>query len=329
VISFSALSKYLMCPKMYDYHYNERLRPIGKSSSLLFGTLIDEALNKVLLGTAPLFTPPEIEPNTAFMCGDFDGELLTEFQVRTLDEEAKAMGYEGDDALGMVTRLTKRLIDGEELSEKQWQVATLGITFCWERKQHHIVEAYKSKVMPLIEKVHGVQVEAGSGFIDLVADVKGYGKVVLDNKTASRPYASDAVKTSVQLTNYADLIGCDKAGFIVIQKALKKNRVKVCSVCEHNGSGTRHKTCAKEVDGKRCGGHFNEWIQPEAVIDVIIDDVSERTKELTRAVFQDVEDGVKKEVFPMNLNQCRFVYGKPCPYINKCWFNNEEGLENK
>ena len=48
-ISFSAWDKYLTCPKMYDLHYNQRLRPSGKSSPLVFGVALDEALNSLLL----------------------------------------------------------------------------------------------------------------------------------------------------------------------------------------------------------------------------------------------------------------------------------------
>jgi hypothetical protein len=50
-ISYSAYKKYTTCPKMYEYHYNQKLRPTGTSSSLLFGSAMDEALNALLLNT--------------------------------------------------------------------------------------------------------------------------------------------------------------------------------------------------------------------------------------------------------------------------------------
>ena len=48
-ISHSQVSKYLACPRMYKYHYRDKLRPDTTSSALLFGDAMDKALNSFLL----------------------------------------------------------------------------------------------------------------------------------------------------------------------------------------------------------------------------------------------------------------------------------------
>ena len=55
------------------------------------------------------------------------------------------------------------------------------------------------------------------------------------------------------------------------------NREKVCSVCSFESSST-HKTCNNTVDGKRCGGVWNETVKPEAVTQLIIDSIDEQTQ---------------------------------------------------
>lgn len=314
-ISYSAWKKYHTCPKYFDFHYNEKLRPIGTSSALVFGVAIDEALNALLLEKKdPLpvfqeFFKFENMKDVVWDDRDFDAEILTTEQLHKLSIESD--------------------------SYKSW--ASMRV------KGRMMLEAYIEQIYPLIKEVHSVQKELDDrpGILDAIVTLEGMGKVLIDHKTSARPYKPTAVVSDTQLALYAASEGLTKAGFIVLVKQIQKNRVKICSKCSFDGSFTRHRTCPKTVDGIRCKGAWNETLAPEAQIQVIIDDIPPLNKELITTSIKDTEalieastirDSYGKIVetrFPRNLDACGKIYGKPCPYINKCWKNEENGLQRK
>ncbi len=169
------------------------------------------------------------------------------------------------------------------------------------------------------------------GFVDLVADIDDHGTVIIDHKTSAMDYEPDSVLTSPQLAGYMHTLypkyKTRKAGYIVFKKNIKKNRVKICSQCGHDGTGGRHKTCDNVISGKRCGGEWTETLTPEVVVQVIIDTIPERTEEIVLENMDLVNDGIKNKVFTRNLNMCKNYYGGLCPYFNLCYKNKKEGLE--
>lgn len=297
-ISYSAWKKYHTCPKLYDYHYNHRLRPQGTTSALVFGSAIDEALNELLLNKKdplPVFQKNfEFSEEITFDDRDLDSEIFTD------EQWAK--------------------VAGESNAYKSW--ASLRI------KGRMMLEAYVEQIYPLIEEVHSVQKELDGrpGVLDAIVTLKGIGKVLIDHKTSARPYKSDAVLSDTQLALYAHSEGVTKAGFIVMVKQIQKNRVKICKKCGFNGSYIRHKTCPETVNGNRCHGAWDEKVSPEATIQVIIDDVPEMNKILITSSIHETEQLIKEGRFPHNLGACGKIYGKPCAYIKKCWTNDDEGL---
>lgn len=300
-ISYSAWKKYQTCAKMYDYHYNERLRPLGISSALVFGTAIDEALNQLLLHNKdplPVFQENfQFSDEIVFDPRDFDTELFT-------DEQYKK-------------------VSGESDNYKAW--ASLRI------KGRMLLAAYVEQIYPMIKEVYHVQknLDDRPGVLDAVVNLEGIGKVLIDHKTSARPYKPDAVANDTQLALYAHSEGLTQAGFIVLVKQIQKNRVKICTKCGFNGSYTRHKTCPETVNGARCYGAWKETTSPEANIQILIDDVPEINKDLITDSIRDTEELIKAGKFPRNLDACGKIYGKPCPYIDKCWKNNNNGLVHK
>lgn len=300
-ISYSAWKRYHICPKNFDYHYNERLRPEGISSPLVFGVAIDEALNELLLnGGDPL---PVFQKNFAFSTditwadADLDRELFTTEQWRK--------------------------VSGESDAYKSW--ASMRI------KGRMLLAAYVEQIYPMIKEVHSVQKELDDrpGVLDAIVTLEGIGKVLIDHKTSARPYRHDAVANDTQLALYANSEGFKTAGFIVLVKQINKNRVKICKNCNFNGSFTRHKTCPQTVNGDRCRGAWSESIRPEANIQVIIDEVPDINKTLITESIQETEKLIKAGSYPRNLEACGKIYGKPCPYIDKCWKRSDNGLIRK
>lgn len=300
-ISHSAWQKYMTCPKMYDYHYNERLRPIDNSSALAFGVAMDLALN-VLLKSRNL------------------EQALGAFRDGFKFEDLKGVRFDFKD-------YDKTLLSGSEIGPN----ADHNAWKCMRIKGRLLLEEYTRAVLPLIEEVQHVQKELHnrSGFIDAIVVLRGYGRVLLDHKTSARPYDPDAVANDTQLALYCKDQGIEKAGFVVLIKTLNSKTVRLCSVCGFNGSTSKHKTCPNDINGKRCFGSWDEIHQPEANIQLLVNDMPKTTENLVEDSICQVERGVAAGIYPRNLKSCGRIYGKPCPYFNKCWKNSNEGLEIK
>jgi PD-(D/E)XK nuclease superfamily len=204
------------------------------------------------------------------------------------------------------------------------------------RKAHLMLEAYVRDIVPKIESVTAIQKQVelksdcGSsliGYVDAIVRFKGDTEdTVVDNKTSSSPYADDQVKLSQQLSLYTYALGLKKAAYAVMQKNIRMNREKTCSVCSFQSTGS-HKTCNNTIDNKRCNSVWNEVVRPEAITQLIVDTIEEQTQNVVIDNIAEVNDAIAANVFPKNLSACKNLYGNPCPYINACWKNETDYLE--
>jgi hypothetical protein len=342
-LSHSQCSKYTQCPQAYKYHYIERIRPKLTPASLLFGSALDAALNE-LLKPEQNKTPEEIFIDK-FTTADINGTstdlpscVRLTYAASDLDLDLLDLSEEEEESIMLLkSKKSKYGLDGLSYDEHmEYNKA------CWlslKEKGLLMLQAYRTKVLPSIKKVLDVQIEISlsngedsvTGFVDLVADIEGHGTVILDNKTSSIEYAEDSVITSPQLSLYMHALHGQyktrKAGYIVLRKQIKKNRVKICSKCGHDGSSTRHATCANTIEGKRCGGQWDETTSPDVDVQIIIDEIPERTEDIVLDNYDSVTHAIKAGVFPRNLQSCKNVYGGPCPYFNLCYKNLNTGLE--
>ncbi len=350
-LSHSAVSKYAMCPKSYEYHYIHRLRPTTTSAALLFGTAIDAAIGQLLKPTTKQ-TPYEVfidkwsegyvnnvkvllRDNTDIVYAkkDFDADLLTESQLMKLTEE-----FNVDDPLAYYYQILeqKETIGFDKLTEAERGFFNTVNWECTLVKGPLLIQAYQEKILPQIEKVHAVQEEVEFenddgdtiiGYVDLFVRWKDIGDVVLDNKTSARRYDNDSVRSASQLVLYAEGLDCMWAGFIVMMKSILKVKNKECSVCKFNGSESRAKTCPVENNGKRCAGAWNETVTLKGDIQIVLDKISEHSKKMVVENYAEINRGIKNEVFPRNLTKCNDFFGGQCPYFNKCWNNKDDGLK--
>lgn len=282
---------------MYDLHYNDRLRPVEKTSALVFGIAIDEALNDLLINK------------------NFEN-CLNVFRKNFEWDQMKDVSWMNND-------IQEFLLAGEDVDEEKKAWACLRV------KGRMLLQEYNDVVLPLIEKVIEIQkdLENRPGVMDAILELKGHGKVLIDHKTSSRPYHPDKVKTDTQLSLYAADQNCVKAGFIVMVKEIQADTQKICKSCSFDGSNTRFKTCPNEINGSRCHGSWNETIKAKANIQLLIDEVPPTSKNLVKNSIAEVERAIKNGIYPENVKSCGLQYGKPCPYINYCWFNDKNGLE--
>lgn len=359
-LSHSAISKYQLCPQSYKYHYIDKIRSNVHSGALSFGNALDLALNELLQPSGKdaneifennfTFTKINDEdvylptyPNLVYANTDFDAELLTEADAVYLREAKLDLSLipSDVDAESIYNVLKKKKQDSgfDSFTLEEKQAYNLVNWLSMRRKGFLMIAAYQEKVMPKINKVLAVQEwikldnqdgDAITGVVDLVAEVKGHGVVILDNKTSAMAYEDDSVVTSPQLSLYVHALSekynTRKAGYLVLRKQVKKNRVKICNSCGHNGTGSRAKTCDATIEGKRCGGEWNETIAPEIDIQIIIDEIPEKLEELVINNYDDVNNAIKNEVFTKNFNSCNNTFGGKCPYYGLCYKGSMHGL---
>lgn len=352
-LSHSQATKYAECAKAWEYHYVHKYRPITTSSALLFGNILDIAVGvylkeknredafKFLKQSWERQEINKVEYNLydctkiVYANADYDKELLQPLDKEQLSSE------EGDDWEEKLKKVyeVKSQIGYNFLKKEDKILLNKANWFSMLRKGEILLDKAIEIINDKVEEVLGIQVKVSLandvgdeiiGYADFVVKWKGYDKpVVLDLKTSSRAYEDDSVLTSPQLSLYVhdlqDKYDSRLAGYFVLNKQIKKNRNKVCSVCGFDGTGGRHKTCSNEVDGTRCNGEWTETISPEATYQIIINEIPERLEEVIIENMDVVNNSIKTNLYPRNFSACTKPWGK-CAYYDLCFHNKKDGL---
>lgn len=364
-LSHSSASKFQDCAKKWQYHYLERWRSKTQSAALLFGSAIDSTLTSILTGMknkedrkdpkqvfAYFWRFGDINGEKTFLYNsdkivyansDYDPDLLLLEDIQKLKEDTGL-----PDPLEEVEKIykDKEYAGFDFLPSDRKKILNMANWLCLYRKGLLMIEALETQVIPNIKEVLGSQErvslenESGDsivGFADMVVRWKDYPQpVILDLKTSTKVYEKDSVVTSPQLTLYVHGLS-DKfehtryAGFIVLNKQVKKNKTKTCVKCLKDGTGQKHKTCDSVVDGKRCHGEWEVKLNPEVFVQEIINEIPEQTEDIVLQNMDDINELINKGIFPRSFSSCIKPYGK-CEFYNKCYFNKNDDiikLENK
>jgi hypothetical protein len=357
-LSHSAQDKYLMCPKEYYLHYIEKLRSEKMGSPLIFGTAIDNACENYIVDRVPLrareifkslmriqkINDEETElahtTKIEYLSSDFDSELLTESDNELLIKDT-------------IFANPKELYDNlKDKREKTPELMTEDDSLRWNylnwislyRKGKYLINGFMDFVDENVEHVYATQPEieladehgnAVTGKADFIVKLKDHSHpVVLDLKTSSKYYDNKSVIESKQLALYTLYFrefypGMKKAGFVVLNKNLKKNREKICRVCGFDNSGKNHKKCSNVVNGERCNGDFDIKIFPEAKVQFVFDTVPESMIDSVLEGMNLTQELITNKEFPENRENC-VRYGKfKCPYYDLCHHGKMDGLIDK
>jgi hypothetical protein len=300
-ISYSRYKRFLQCPQLDKYHSVDKLRPSRISSDLVFGVAIDTALNALLLKTGD---PIEVFQN------EFDWAKL-----QSVNWDIKDQQYE--------------LFTTEELHLLANHPEEYLVYACLRRKGRIMIETYVKTMLPRIREVHHVQKTLNSrpGILDAILTIDGHGLVLADHKTARQPYSPDAIENDTQLALYASDQNIQRVAYIVLCKTFRF--IKVCIKCGRDGSNSQHKTCAQDSLGVRCHGAFERQVDTAKILQLIVADTPKINQELINESITKVEGCIERGEYYKNLSACGNQYGKRCPYFNKCWKNDETGLEIK
>lgn len=304
-LSFTAISKYLSCPEEYRLYYKEKLSPTGLNSALYFGKAIDVALETLLKTKSLTEATKHFEtvfirdPNVQYVDFDVDEELITQEEF----EEDKAFYSLKKKGLVMIEGFYKDILP-------------------------KIKKIYSTQDVLLIQNAEGDRIKAVT---DLIVEWENGDIVLFDIKTSALPYDDNAAEQSVQLATYYHAFkqkhpNINKIGFIVLRKQLKKNRVKICSVCGFDGSSGRHSTCPNKRNNGRCEGEWTTTIRPEPYIQIIISEPNTRLETMVIDNIGKINHSIKSDNFYQNLNNCKRGKDRLCDYYNLCHKGSTKGL---
>lgn len=325
-LSNSAKDKYVSCGEKYRLHYREKLRGPKIYSSLFFGSALDEAVSRLLLDKkkVTLWTEEEkkfanLSPeehfglkmeqvehngkeeklrdnvNCDYYSSDYEESLLEEQDIQTLREYAPDVS----DIKAFMATAKAIIKDKKKLIEDDQKLYNYAIWLTLYRKGLLMISAYRTVIMPQIFEVYSIQEEVTlpnetndelTGKIDFACSfVEDTGTMyICDNKSSSKPYKEDSVKTSEQLATYCEYKSTNKAAYVVIEKKLYKKNGPIRAT-------------------------------------IIRDEIPEETFSHTFAQYEKVLDNINAEVFDKNFNSC-FEYGRMCPYFKLCKHKNADGL---
>lgn len=344
-LSHSSVSKFMDCPTAWNFHYNKKLRHRFQSSALCFGTAIDKAIEAVVkINDDPYdvfletWTKQDINkvpsllaenPNIVYSESDIDLDLINNESKQFLN--LKYPNWERDYEI-IVTK--KETFGFKNLEDDERSLYNLVAWHSLLAKGYLMIASFTTKILPRIKRVLATQKEIKlendeedkiTGFADLVVEWEDGSIVVLDIKTSSRNYEETAVLTSPQLSLYIYSLYNEyktrKAGFIVLNKRVSKNKTKKCSKCGWNGTGNRSRTCPQEIDEVRCAGEWIEVINPEIYIQTLIDDIPQQTEDIVIDNIDFINQSIKSGIFYRNLQSCVKPWG-PCPYFGICYKND-------
>lgn len=228
-----------------------------------------------------------------YFTSDFDYELLEESDIEDIVNFACFVDvdfFDEDDLLDFGEHCRQTFRDKKELSENEQRLFNY---MCWKslmRKGAMLINEYEEIIMPQIEEVYDIQTKVSLkdgedefiGFIDFIGsfvDEPGV-KYVIDNKTSSRPYKDDSVRTSPQLAAYCEYAELDRAAFIVMEKKIRKRN-------------------------------------PRIRINIIRDEMPEQQILDTFGQITQVIEDIHEKKFDKNFDSC-YAYGRKCAYFEYC-----------
>lgn len=366
-LSHSSMTKYQTCPKMYDIFYNQKYIPLIKGSALYFGNAFDLALNYILKNykqiddlqlllnrsydifydnwvsykdkdNSVVDLPKNI--NILYSRYDYDYDLLTNDDLKELPTNIHFQMTNWNN------RLKWKSFD-IALNDKEKLIYNFTSWLSLKNKAYYMLRSYIENILPSIEEVIDVQKNLETldpegnrlvVVIDLIIRSKDNQIVIIDNKSSSYLYESNAIKTSQQLTLYQNVLNelhqqnpkeyphhIDHCGYFVIMKKLDKIIVKKCLKCGSINDST-HKTCNQIENQKRCNGEFQRNLTFKAPFQILIDKIDSHVQAMVMDNAILIKNAIKNNYFPRNFTACTNKYGLRCDYYYLCWSKNSNNL---
>lgn len=324
-LSHSKIELFKMCPQRYDFHYNQRIRPLTISSALFFGGMIGDSVQLMCLKKKDELTEEEKElgkssalkyfldqmrevqinrttfdlPDNEFInyyLSDYDETILTGADLKRIERYK-----EENDFVEMNFSDLRDKYKSHSLPRTVKKLMNFMFYISCRRRGILMIRAYEKEILPRIKKVHAIerQITIGEkdgedsiiGYIDLICDFEmddgSIQKVLFDHKTSSVKYPAKRLTESQQLAlyNYSEKI--DNVGYIVMVKKIKQPK-----------------------RGMRKGEIFCD-------VQVMIGQIEEEvTMSILEFAAQTLEN-IQAEKFDKKFDSC-FAFGQRCQYYGIC-----------
>ena len=193
-LSHSAMEKYKTCPAQYKLHYRDRIRSEKIGSALLFGSALDEALNRLL--ASKMSNPPKEIDNIPYkeyatddlerlkqgfdyffgnqrinkelinvqtshyieyFGSDFDPYVLSDSELDSLRTFISNAGYEEEDPIALYNEISANIKAKQEIAQTDQSYYNYCSWLSLKRKGHLMLEHYKEEILLQIKDVRSVQ----------------------------------------------------------------------------------------------------------------------------------------------------------------------------
>jgi hypothetical protein len=160
-----------------------------------------------------------------------------------------------------------------------------------------MLNVFIKDILPKLKTILDVQVhyiiDNGEGDeltvkMDFVAELPDGRVVVFDNKTSGTKYSNDSVATSPQLATYLEFWDTKYAGYIVLEKKIRKDKV------------LRWQFIVDEI--------------PDEFVKKVFDDIAE-------GIYN-----IEEENYERNTDSC-WNYGAQCEYHSLCHYGKKGNLQ--
>lgn len=361
--SYSQNNTYITCPKHWEWSYVKKLSSPEQSAALYFGSAVDDAIMANLEGkenymdvfysrwtTArgygnnpdiPLFDNPTVN----YYPNDYDGDVLGPQDHLDMAAWIKTLRISklGTDPLKVFEQIKKNIRNPyKTVSAPQEQYFKRCCWLSMKRKGEVLIDSFITQFKPKIKKVLATQ-KSGKlltnghvifGYLDFVAEIEGYDKpVIIDLKTAARPYAQSKIDLTDQLTLYYAMAGeefkTDLVGYVVLSKNINKNEKSLCKTCGHLKTG-KHRTCdAVDTQGNRCGGTWDAQVELAPEVQVLVQQKTPKDKKKLMEDYGNIMKSMEMGLTYRNHDKCNNWYGGQCPFYKACHNDDLTGLVSK
>lgn len=353
---------YRMCSQAWYFKYKEKYDTPEQGASLSFGNAVDVAVERYLNGankdyikvfdeewlvSTNMFgakTQVFDNDNILYAHSDFDADVLApeDFEQMKLWSEELKLYSEEVTSLELFKHVAKAKKNPyKKIKENQLKYFNRCSWLSLKRKGHLMLHSFVEQFVPKIEKVISVQKNATivsddkedtiGGKIDLILKLKNFDKpIIFDLKTAGRPYKQDNIDNSEQLTLYLAMEGAkhdtDLVGYVVLSKAINKDKVSYCKSCGYKKDGS-HRKCNNIVEeGDRCNGEWEEKSVINPQVQVLIEKKTDQQMNFQLEVETQTLDSMKAGIVTKNPTKCNSWFGNKCPFIDLCHKNDPTGL---
>lgn len=342
---------YKRCPKAHNFRYVQKYVPKSQGASLFFGSAIDKAVEERLKGNmkyVEAFTKDwdnsvvngkfvQIFDNDGitYSYSDFDKYIFNDEDVDLATNwihelKLEHCGVSPAEVYTHISKVKKNPYKKASAAEQKYfnRVSWLSL----KRKGILLLDAFETQFMPKVTKVLSTQKRASlkdpitgdsiMGFIDMVVELEGIEKpVIIDLKTAARPYTEEQLSNSEQLGLYYAMesrnYDTNLVGFLVLCKMIAKEETSYCKDCGYTKDG-RHRTCNNTANGSRCGGDWVTKKTPKPEVQLMIQPKTDAEIQLVLDDASNIIESIKQGIVYRNLDICTNWFGGLCPFYEAC-----------